>query len=93
MEQSGYRGGDDRPYQKFFVQFDFKLLRSLYLTLIRPFLEFAVPVWSPILIGDCDLIEKVQHRATKLVSSINELSYNNRLKALNLTTLVERSKR
>ena len=78
--------------KKSFVQFDCKLLRSLYSTFIRPFLEFAVPVWSPILIGDCDVIEKVQHRATKLVSSINELSYNNRLKALNLTTLVERTK-
>ena len=79
--------------KKSFVQFDCKLLRSLYSTFVRPFLEFAVPVWSPILIGDCDVIEKVQHRATKLVSSINELSYNNRLKALNLTTLVERRQR
>ena len=52
-----------------------------------------MPVWSPILKGDCDVIEIVQHRATKLVSSINELSYNNRLKALNLTTLVERRQR
>ncbi len=36
------------------------------------------------------MIEKVQHRATKLASSINELSYNNRLTDLNLITLVER---
>ena len=73
--------------KKSFVHFDCKLLRSLYLTFIRPFLEFAVPVWSPILIGDCDVIEKVQHRATKLVSPIRGLSCKKRLKALGLTTL------
>jgi len=79
--------------KKSFVHFDCKLLRSLYSTFIRPFLEFAVPVWSPVLKGDCDVIERVQHRATKLVSSIRRLSYENRLKALGLTTLVERRQR
>jgi hypothetical protein len=79
--------------KKSFAQFDCKLLRNLYVTFIRPFLEFAIPVWSPILKSDCDLIEKVQHRATKLVPSISNLSYEDRLKALNLTTLVERRQR
>ena len=79
--------------KKSFVHFDCKLLRSLYTTFIRPFLEFAAPVWSPALKGDCDIIERVQHRATKVVSSIKGLSYEDRLKALNLTTLVERRQR
>ena len=39
------------------------------------------------------MIERVQHRATKLVSSIRNLSYEKRLKSLNLTTLVERRNR
>ena len=79
--------------KKSFVHFDCKLLRSLYSTFIRPFLEFAVPVWSPILKGDCDVIERVQHRASKLVASIRGFSYEKRLKALGLTTLVERRQR
>ena len=78
--------------KKSFSNFDSKLLRNLYSTFIRPFLEFAVPVWSPILKSDCDIIERVQHRATKLVPSIRNLSYEDRLKALDLTTLVEEDK-
>ena len=53
--------------RKTFTRLDPGLLRSLYLTFIRPFLEFAVPVWSPILKGDIDMLERVQHRATRLI--------------------------
>ena len=79
--------------KKSFAHFDCKLLRNLYLTFIRPFLEFAVPVWSPILKSDCNLIERVQHGTTKLIPSIRNLSYEDRLKALDLTTLVVRRQR
>ena len=78
---------------KSFTHFDCKLLRSLYLTFIRPLLEFAVPVWSPFLKSDCDNIERIKHNATKLIPSIRNLSYEKRLEALNLTTLVERRQR
>ena len=79
--------------KKSFTRFDSNLLRTLYLTFIRPLLEFAVPVWSPILKSDCEVIERVQHKATKLVSSIRNLTYNKRLEALDLTTLMERRQR
>ncbi|XP_065639515.1 uncharacterized protein LOC136072275 [Hydra vulgaris] len=79
--------------KKSFVCFDYKLLRMLYITFVRPLLEFAVPVWSPFLKSDCDYIERIQHKATKLVSSIRNLSYTNRIEELNLTTLVERRQR
>jgi hypothetical protein len=79
--------------KKSFACFDYKLLRSLYITFIRPLLEFAVTVWSPYLKSDCDYIERIQHKATKLVSSIRNLSYIKRLEKLNLTTLVERRQR
>jgi hypothetical protein len=79
--------------KKSFARFDCKLMRSLYLTFIRPLLEFAVPVWSPYMQGDCNAIEKVQRRVTKLVSSISSLKYEDRLIALGLTTLTERRKR
>ncbi len=47
-------------------------------------------VWPPILKGDSDLIEKVQHSAAKLVFSIRNLSYVIGLKEFDITTLVER---
>jgi len=40
--------------------------------------------------GDIDLLESVQHRATRIIPSLKKISYENRLKALDLTTLSER---
>jgi hypothetical protein len=79
--------------KKCFIRLDFKLLRSLYLTFIRPLLEFDVSVWSPMLKGDIDMLEIVQHRATILMTSLRKLSYEKRLQAFDLTTLVERIQR
>ncbi len=76
-----------------FIRLDIKLLRSLYITFIRPLLEFAVPVWSPMLKGDIDMLERVQHRATRLMASLRKKNYEKRLQALDLTTLVERRQR
>ena len=50
-----------------FTYFDAELVTLLYVSLIRPHLEYAVPVWSPYLRGDIENIENVQHRATRLV--------------------------
>ena len=40
-----------------------------YLTLVRPILEYASPVWDPHLVKDRDQIEKVQRAAACWVSS------------------------
>ena len=62
----------------------------LHVTNIRPQLEFAVQAWSPHLKADIAIIEQVQHRATKTISSIKHLTYETRLKRLGLTTLEDR---
>ena len=72
-----------------FVNLDCKLLRSRYVTFIRPMLEFNVPVWLSALKCDIELLERVQLRATRLVPSPRSLNYGERLKALDLTTLSE----
>ena len=65
----------------------------LYKSLVRPHLEFASTIWSPKYKYNIDSIERVQRRATKLISTLRELPYNERLKRLNLETLSYRRTR
>jgi hypothetical protein len=58
-----------------------------YKTLVRPHLEYASSVWSPIYKCDIQNIEKVQRRATRLVPALASLSYTERLQQLDLPTL------
>ena len=78
-----------RTFSKLNAQ-SFKLL---YKSLVRPILEYCSSIWFPLFKGDSDEIEKVQRRATKLVPNLKNLSYPDRLKSLNLTTLEYRRKR
>jgi len=52
------------------------VLLKLYKSLVRSHLKYAVPAWSPSLLKDTKLIEGVQRRFTKLVSSNKEEAYN-----------------
>ena len=54
---------------------------------MRQKLEYCIQAWNPSLIKDIELLEQVQHRATKLIPEISHLPYHDRLKYLNLTTL------
>ena len=63
------------------------LFLFLYRTYIRPHLEYCAPSWSPYLAKDIDALERVQHRATKLVKSLSALSYEDRLVSLQLQSL------
>ena len=70
-----------------FTYMDKEMFLPLFKTLIRPHLEYATVVWSPFLKKDIFLIENVQRRATKIVKTISNLSYEERLKHLGLPTL------
>ena len=63
---------------------------TLYNSLVRPHLEYAVQFWSPSLRKDIDRLEAVQARATKLIPSIRHLGYKRRLERLNLYLLEKR---
>ena len=72
---------------------DGHLFKKLYTTFVRPHLEYAVAVWAPHLIKYINIIENVQIRATKLVDGFSELDYPERLRRLDLPTLVYRRAR
>jgi hypothetical protein len=61
--------------------------KSLFKALVRPHLEYGAPIWQPYKMMDITAMEKVQRRATKLVSSLRHLAYEDRLKKLELPTL------
>ena len=65
-----------------FTYTDEEFFRDIYLTFVRPHLEYCVQVWSPYLRCEVDKIEKVQRHATKLVPSLHELPYKECLKKL-----------
>ena len=76
-----------------FMHLNINNFKLLYKSLVRPILEYCSSIWYPQLkYLECE-IEKVQKRATKLVSTIKNLEYPERLKKLNLTTLKYRRKR
>ena len=69
------------------------MLSKLYKSLIRPNLEYCIKALIPYLQRDIDTLEKVQRRATKMVSGLEKVPYEERLKHLNLTTLKARRNR
>ena len=73
-----------------FNNLDKEVFMNLYPVLVRPLLEYCVQVWSPYKQKYINIIERVQRRATKLVPSLRNLPYEDRLERLGLTTLVER---
>ena len=65
----------------------------LYKSLIRRQLEYAQTVWSPYKKKLIDAIEKVQRRATKVLPGMKNLPYEERLRKLNLPSMVYRRSR
>ena len=63
------------------------LLKDLYVSWVRPNIEYAVQAWIPFLKGDIKKIEKFQERESRIPYGFDELEYEERLRRLNLITL------
>ena len=62
-----------------------KVFSMLYKSLVRPILEYAVPVWCPYLVKDIHALECVQRRASRLALNQRkpgEMSYEDRCQLL-----------
>ena len=76
-----------------FVNLDKANFLPLYKSIVRPHLEYASVVSGPKFKKDKDALEQVQRRATRLVSGLSHLSYQERLQNLNLPSLEFRRQR
>ena len=76
-----------------FVYLDKKMVVQLYTSLVRPILEYGNVIWSPHLQSHIKQLEKVQHRATKLLSCLADMPYEQRLEELKLPSLAYRRMR
>ena len=64
-----------------------KVIPKLYCAFVRPHLEYCVQAWSPTYEKDSWLLERVQKRATKMISGFSSLSYEQRLERLGMFSL------
>jgi len=69
------------------------MLTFLYKMYVRLHLEYCAPIWCLYFTKDIDIIEKVQRRATKLLSDISHLPYETCLVKLSLYSLYCRRQR
>ena len=79
-------------YRQFYHYADTQTLRQLYISLIRPHLEYASPVWDPFLHKDIHLLEGVQKFACKVCLKHWDWDYAEMLNLLNLPELQTRRK-
>ncbi len=71
-----------------FSYLDTNSMKLLFTSLVRPYLEYAAPIWNPTSVK-IKQIENIQRRATK-IPVLNGLTYTERLFALNLPSLEKR---
>ena len=76
-----------------FTFVDEEIFLNLYKSIVRPHVEYATPVWSPLYKKDKIIIENIQRRATKLVDSCKNVTYQEKLRKLGLPTLEYRRER
>ena len=70
-----------------FINRDTAFLRMTYTVYIRPILEYASNVWSPLFVKYINSIENVQRHFTKRIRFISDLPYLERLAVMDLEPL------
>ena len=68
-------------------------ITTLYKAMVRPLLEYGNVIWGPFYTGDIRAVEAIQHRVTKLIPELKDLTYEERIKSLKLPSLRYRRRR
>ena len=69
------------------------IMMKLYKSIVRPSLDYCVQAWRPHLKKDIEILERVQKRATRMITECKGKEYEKRLECVNLTTLETRRER
>ena len=77
-------------YRRFYGHSDVATLHQLYVSLVRPHLEYAAPVWSPYLQKDIAMLEKTQQFASRICTKNWDAGYHELLDMLDLPSLAQR---
>ena len=71
---------------------DKEVLTQLYKVFVRPHLEYAIQAWCPYTVKDIEVLEKVQKRMVRQITSLRG-TYEEKLAKIGLPTLQERRMR
>ena len=55
------------------------VFRILYISLVRPHLDYASIIWNPYLLKDIRTLEAVHRRATKMIPDLSRLTCEEKL--------------
>ena len=77
-------------YRRFYGQASQETLKQLYLSLVRPHLDYASQVWDLYLLKDKTALEKIQKYACKSATSNWESGYEELLSLMELQSLQDR---
>ena len=69
------------------------MMKQLYITFVRPLLDYGDLIWFPTNITNIREVETIQRRATKMIAEIRNKSYLERINDLGLSTLYFRRSR
>ena len=58
-----------------------------FITYVRPIVVYNSPTWSPSSVGDIESVERVQRRFTERLPGLRNMSYDQRLKFLDVPSL------
>ena len=74
-------------YRNFYFNSSPATIKQLYLSLVRPHLEYAAELWDPHTRRDIDKLESVQKFALKVISHQWDTGYEDLLDTVNIPTL------
>ena len=70
--------------RRIFSSFTLKTLPMVTNTYLAPLMEYGIQVWSPYVKKDAELLDKINHRVTRMVRELRHLPYEQRITSLNM---------